>query len=189
MTGFWADLFSSSQLYWAISIFASVIQAFLIIGAFMGGGADFDHGADMHDGSTSDSVKTVSMRVLVAFFVGFGWAGVLAQRQSLPPGPTAVMAFVSGIIFMLLMIFTMRMLMTMRHDGSLRYENAVGIRGKVYVTIPAARTGNGQIEVMLQGRIITANAITDSAEPLAPMSGIVITELMPPNTFVVQPSS
>lgn len=189
MTGFWADLFTSSQLYWAISIFASVLQAFLIIGAFIGGGADFDHGVDQHDGSTADSVKTLSVRVLVAFFVGFGWMGVLAQRKGLPAGTTAVMALVSGVIFMLLIVVTMRLLMSMRHDGTLRYEKAVGIRGKVYVTIPAARAGNGQIEVMLQGRIITANAVTDAAEPLPPQSGIQITALMPPNTFVVQPSS
>lgn len=188
-TGSWVDIFSSSQLYWAISIFASVLQVFLLIGAFLGTGSDFDHGADMHDGSTTDSVKVFSLRVLVAFFVGFGWAGVLAQRQNLPAGPTAVMAVVSGVIFMLLMFVTMRLLMSMRHDGSLRYENAVGSRGKVYVTIPPLRSAVGQIEVMLQGRLITADAVTDAGHPLPPMSGIQITALIPPNTFLVQPST
>lgn len=186
MTGSLFDIFSSSQLYWIISIVASVIQAFLLIGAFMGGGSDFDHGVDSHDGSTADSVKIFSLRILVAFFVGFGWMGVLAQRQHLPPSTTAFMAVGSGVVFMLLMLFTMRMLMSMRHDGSLRYENAVGLQGKVYVTIPPARTGVGQIEVMLQGRLITAEAVTDAPEALVPRSGIQVTSLMPPNTFVVR---
>lgn len=188
MTGAWFDIFSSSQLYWVISIVASVLQAFLLIGAFMGGGSDFDHGADSHDGSTADSVKIFSLRILVAFFVGFGWMGVLAQRRELPPITTALMAVGSGVVFMLLMILTMRMLMSMRHDGSLRYENAIGVQGKVYVTIPPARTGVGQIEVMLQGRLITAEAVTDTPVALAPRSGIQITALMPPNTFVVKPT-
>ncbi|MGV3660802.1 MAG: hypothetical protein ACO1TE_11480 [Prosthecobacter sp.] len=191
MTGSWFDIFSSSQLYWAVSIIASVLQAFLLIGAFMGGGSDFDHGTatDSHAGSAADSVKILSLRILVAFFVGFGWAGVLAQRRGLPPGTTVLMAAVSGVIFMLLIFVTMRMLMTMRHDGSLHYENAIGIRGKVYVTIPAARASIGQIEVLLQGRLITASAVTDAPVSLPPMTGIQITALMPPNTFVVQPTS
>lgn len=188
MTGSWLDIFSSSQLYWVISIVASVLQAFLLVGAFMGGGSDFDHGVDSHDGSTTDSVKVLSLRILVAFFVGFGWMGVLAQRQQLPGGTTVLMAAGSGLVFMLLMFATMRMLMTMRHDGSLRYENAIGHQGKVYVTIPPARAGVGQIEVMLQGRLITADAVTDEPGALAPRSGILITSLMPPNTFVVKPT-
>ncbi|HEY1052436.1 MAG TPA: hypothetical protein VGE39_21850 [Prosthecobacter sp.] len=188
MTASWSDILSSSQLYWGISIIASVLQVFLLIGAFIGGGSDFDHGADSHDGSTADSVKILSLRILVAFFVGFGWMGVLAQRQHLPPSTTVLMAAGSGVVFMALMFVTMRMLMTMRHDGSLRYENAIGIQGKVYVTIPPARSGVGQIEVMLQGRLITAEAVTDAPEALPPRSGIQITSLMPPNTFVVKPA-
>lgn len=189
MIASWSDLFTGSQLYWAISVFASVLQVFLLIGAFMGHGSDFDHGADSHDGSTTDSVKILSLRILIAFFVGFGWAGVLAQRQGMPAGATAIAAIISGVVFMLLMFVTMRLLMSMRDDGSLHYENAIGLRGQVYVTIPAVRAGIGQIEIMLQGRLITASAVTDSDHALAPQHGIEITALMPPNTFVVKPTS
>jgi hypothetical protein len=189
MIASWTDLLTSSQLYWAISIFASVLQVFLLIGAFIGHGSDFDHGADSHDGSTANSVKMFSLRILVAFFVGFGWAGVLAQRQGMSAGGIASAAIISGVAFMLLMFVTMRLLMTMRDDGSLHYESAVGIHGQVYVTIPPARGGIGQIEVLLQGRLITASAVTDADHALPPQAGIEITALMPPNTFVVKPTS
>lgn len=189
MISSWTDILTGSQLYWAISIFASVLQVFLLIGAFMGHGSDFDHGADSHDGSTTDSVKILSLRILVAFFVGFGWAGVLAQRQGMSAGGIATAAIISGFAFMMLMFVTMRLLMSMRDDGSLHYENAIGIRGQVYVTIPPKREGLGQIEVMLQGRLITASAVTDADRALSPQAGIEITALMPPNTFVVKPTS
>lgn len=185
----WFDFASGTQLYWAVAVFASVLQVFLLVGALMGGGHDFDHGADSHDGSTTDAVKILSLRVLVAFFVGFGWAGVMGQRNGMSPGSTALAALISGVIFMLLLFATLRLLMSMRDDGSLHYENAIGLRGQVYVTIPAAREGIGQIEVMLQGRLITASAVTDADLPLAPQHGIEITALMPPNTFVVTPTS
>lgn len=189
MNASWSDLFAGAELYWIISLFASVLQVFLLIGAFVGSGADFDHGVDAQDGSTADSVKLFSFRILVAFFVGFGWAGVLAQRQGMPPGATAGAAVISGVVFMLLMFVTMRLLMGMRDDGTLRYENAIGLRGQVYVTIPAARAGLGQIEVLLQGRLITASAVTDADHALAPQHGVEITALMPPNTFVVKPAA
>jgi hypothetical protein len=189
MIAMWTDIASGAGLYWVISVFASVLQVFLLIGAFIGGGSDFDHGADAHDGSTADSVRIFSFRILVAFFVGFGWAGVLGQRAGMAPGATATAAAISGVVFMLLLFVTLRLLMSMRDDGSLHYENAIGLRGQVYVTIPAKREGIGQIEVLLQGRLITANAVTDSETPLAPQHGIEITALMPPNTFVVKPTS
>lgn len=189
MIALWTDLASGAQLYWAVAIFASVLQVLLLIGAFVGGAHDFDHGADSHDGGTTDAVKILSLRILVAFFVGFGWAGVMAQRSGMSSGSTAMAALVCGIIFMLLLFFTLRFLMSLRDDGSLNYERAIGICGQVYVTIPAGREGHGQIEFMLQGRLITANAVTDAEHALAPQHGIEITALMPPNTFVVKPTS
>jgi len=190
MNSSWFDFAASTQLYWAVAIFASVLQVFLLIGALFGGGAhDFDHGADSHDGSATDAVKILSLRVLVAFFVGFGWAGVMGQNSGMSAGSTALAALVSGIIFMLLLFTTLRFLMSLRDDGSLHYEGAIGLRGQVYVTIPAAREGIGQIEVMLQGRLITANAVTDADHALAPQHGIEITALMPPNTFIVKPTA
>lgn len=189
MIATWFDFASGTQLYWAVAVFASVLQVFLLVGALMGGGHDFDHGADSHDGSTTDTVKILSLRVLIAFFVGFGWAGVMGQRNGMSPGSTALAALISGVIFMLLLFATLRFLMSMRDDGSLHYDHAIGLRGQVYVTIPAARAGLGQIEFMLQGRLITASAVTDADHPLSPQSGIEITALMPPNTFVVKPTA
>jgi hypothetical protein len=180
---------SGAQLYWAVAIFASVLQVLLLVGAFIGGAHDFDHGAESHDGSTTDAVKILSLRILTAFFVGFGWAGVMGHRNGMSAATTGIAAIITGILFMLLLFFTLRFLMSLRDDGSLRYENAIGLRGQVYVTIPAARAGHGQIEVMLQGRLITAGAVTDADHDLPPQHGIEITALTPPNTFVVKPIS
>lgn len=179
---------SGSQLYWVVAIFATVLQVLLLVGALTGGDQDFDHGADSHDGSTSDGVQILSLRVIVAFFVGFGWAGVLGQQNGMSPWLTAITACVTGVVFMLLLFGTLRFLMSLRDDGSLRYERAIGLRGQVYVTIPPRRDGVGQIEVMLQSRLITANAMTDSLRPLAPQHPIEIIDMIAPNTFIVIPA-
>ena len=60
------------------------------------------------------------------------------------------------------------------------------MRGKVYVTIPPHRSGQGQIEIMLQGRLITADAITDAGTALLPLSAVEVVSVQPDNLMIVQ---
>jgi hypothetical protein len=191
MTSWWGSFFDGGLFYWVIAIIASVIQGLLILGSLMGGGFETDHAEIGTDADGSDSshggVSIFSLRVLVAFFVGFGWAGVLGHRYGMSQVSTAVSASVAGFVFMALLFFTLRFLVSMKHDGTLRYANALGVQGQVYVTIPPARSGPGQVELLLQGRLITANAVTDTAAPLAPRTPITVTAVEPMNLLVVEP--
>ncbi|MDZ4288197.1 MAG: hypothetical protein U0984_09570 [Prosthecobacter sp.] len=189
MTSWWASLTDGAPIYWCIAIFASVLQVLLLLGSFLGGHFGVDHGDAGPDTSGGDSggVKILSLRVLVAFFVGFGWAGVLGLRQGMSGVSTAFAAMTAGVIFMALLFFTLRFLIAMRDDGTLNYANALGLEGQVYVTVPAARSGPGQVEIMLQGRLITATAVTDAATPLPPRLPITVTAVEAANLLVVQP--
>eukprot|EP01031_Cornospumella_fuschlensis_P017602 gene17602-21533_t len=123
--------------------------------------------------------------VLVALaYRGFGWAGVLGLRQGMSGLSTALAALTAGILFMALLFFTLRFLIAMRDDGTLNYRNALGLRGQVYVTVPAARSGPGQVEIKLQGRLITATAVTDSPTPLPPRQPIMVTSVEEANLLV-----
>jgi membrane protein implicated in regulation of membrane protease activity len=194
MTSWWGSFFDGGLFYWAIAIFASVVQALLILGSLMGGAFETDHaeiageaadGGDSHAGG----ISIFSVRVLVAFFVGFGWAGVLGHYYGMSKLSTAMSAAIAGLVFMALLFFTLRFLVSMKHDGTLRYANAVGQEGQVYVTIPAARSGPGQVELLLQGRLITASAVTDAPAPLPPRTPVTVTALEPMNLLVVQPTA
>ncbi len=190
MSPWWSSLNSGAQFYWAIAIFASVLQLFLILGTLLGGTFDSDHGDAGPDTSSNDlssGVKIFSFRVLIAFFVGFGWAGVLGHQQGMSTTSTAMASLVTGLIFMALLFATLRFLLSMRADGTLNYRNAIGTFGQVYVTIPAARTGPGQVELMLQGRLITASAVTDAPEPLAPYTPIEVVAVEGVTLLVVLP--
>ena len=88
---------------------------------------------------------------------------------------------------MVLIFVTLRFLVSMKHDGTLRYGNALGLDGQVYVTIPAARSGAGQVEIKLQGRLITTAAVTDASAPLPPRTPITVTAVEAANLLVVQP--
>ena len=109
-----SDLISGAQLYWAVSILASVLLAFIVIGSFMGRGSDFN--GPPQGTNKASTVKLFSLRTLVSFFVGFGWTGVAAGRQSMPPTATAGIAVISGVVFLLLIFALMRMLISKCDD-------------------------------------------------------------------------
>lgn len=179
----------ASQFFWTVALFASLMQVFMLLGVMIAGAPDLDHGADMTD-SPSDAihgVKLLSMRVMIAFAVGFGWGGVLALREGWPLWLATVAAFATGGVFMILVYWAMRVLFSMRDDGTLNYQNAVGLSGKVYVTIPPRRTGVGQVELMLQSRLITAQAISDADAPLSQNAFVRIKAIEGQTTLVVEP--
>lgn len=189
MTSWWNSLTDGAPFYWAIAIFASVLQILLMLGTLLGTSFDTDHGdagPDTSGDHPSGSVKILSLRVLVAFFVGFGWAGVLGYRQGMSGVSASLAAVTAGVLFMALLYFMLRFLMAMRDDGTLNYRNALGLHGQVYVTVPAARSGPGQVEIKLQGRLITASAVTDSPTPLPPRLPIMVTSVEAANLLVVQ---
>lgn len=190
VTEWWTSLTPASQFFWTVAVFSTVMQLFLLLGVMVGGAPDLDHGADLYDSSTevASGLKLVSMRVLVAFGIGFGWAGVLALREGWTPAHATLAAFGSGLVFMGLVYGAMRALFSMHDDGTLDYRNAVGLTGKVYVTIPARRGGVGQIELMLQGRLVTAQAVSDAGAPLLQNDFVRVTGIEGQTTLVVAPA-
>jgi hypothetical protein len=191
MSLWWSSLTGSAQFYWTIAIFATALQLLLLFGTLLGGHFDSGHGDGGADtsGDTESHSRFLSLRVLIAFFVGFGWAGVLGLQQGMSGLSTAMASLVTGVIFMFLLAGTLRFLLAMRADGTLNYQNAVGQSGQVYVTIPPARSGPGQVEIMLQGRLITASALTDATMPLTPRTPIEVTAVDGATTLIVQPAT
>jgi len=96
-------LFTQPQFFWIVSIVASVFQVSLIIGAFI------NHGTPVETGLKGWG-KNTFVRVTISFCTGFGWGGVMALRQELPPTATLVIAFSSAVMFTVLMFVMLRFL-------------------------------------------------------------------------------
>ena len=188
MNDWWNQLTPLLRIFWGIAVFASVFQILMFLGAILGSGHDFDHDAAADGADGAGGAQILSLRTLVAGMVGFGWAGVLALESGTSDAIAIAVALVCGVLFMLMVFGVMRFLFSMRSDGTLDYRNAVGLTGKVYVTIPAHRSGAGQVELMLQGRITMAAAQTDSAA-LSPQTAIRVTAAQSDNTLIVEPVS
>lgn len=186
MSEWWQSLSDTARIFWAIAIASSIFQVLMFALSFFSS-SDFDHTPDGEAGDSIEGVKLISIRAIVAFLVGFGWTGGLMLGRQIPILTTILVALAVGGIFMMVIFFIMRLLMTLRADGTLQYENAIGVTGHVYVTIPASRGGQGQIEILLQGRLATASAVTNSDHALTQNTPVLVKSIENGNVLVVTP--
>jgi hypothetical protein len=187
MNAWWEQLTPLLRIFWCIALFASILQILMFLGSLMGAGHDFDHDVHAAGATGNAGAQILSVRTLVAGMVGFGWSGVLMLQSGADSGVAIGVALLCGVLFMLLVFGVMRFLFSMRADGTLDYKNAVGVTGRVYFTVPAHRSGTGQVEIMLQGRMIVATAETNSLTPLVPQSPVRVSAAESDNTLLVEP--
>jgi hypothetical protein len=93
----------------------------------------------------------------------------------------------AGVVFLLATAFLIRNLLRLQGSGNLDYHNALGVVGTVYSTIPGAERGGGQLELMLQGRLMMAEAYTKAAHDLKPNSKARVVALIGQSTLLVEP--
>lgn len=184
MFEWWSSLTFASQVFYCIAIPATMVLLIQTIMMFLGFGEDGD-GADeldfddgLEDGlSDSDfseaqealgleGLRIFTIRGIIAFFVVFGWVGVVMESAEIKLIWTLIAAFISGFAMMLLLAFLFQSLMKLRSDGNADNRNALGTSGKVHLTIPPERTGEGKVHIMLQGSYVERSAVTDSPEPI-----------------------
>ena len=99
---------------------------------------------------------------------------------------TGPVAAICGFFMMVFLAVLMKLVMKLRSDGNLDNRNAIGTAGKVYLTIPAERRGEGKVQIMLQGSFVERNAVTDDAEAIPTGSEIVVVGVSGVTTLIVR---
>jgi hypothetical protein len=145
--------------------------------ALPGAGPDLEH---------ASGLGLVSTRSVIAFVAGFGWTGAMARHAGWAMVPSVAAALVVGFALMFMVYWLMRWLYSLRESGSLDYRNAIGATGTVYVTIPAAGLGSGQIQVLVQSRLATVAAANAGPQPIASGRPVKVIRLLAGNTLLVE---
>ncbi len=184
MDVWWNSLTLALQIFYAIGIGAGIMLLIQVVLTMLG--------LDGHDAPDDfadhpDGLGVLSIRTVTGFFFGFGWTGVICIENGLGIFPSIMVALLIGVLFLGGIYLLMRTLFSLRASGSLDYNNAIGQTGTVYVTVPAARQGSGQVEVMVQGRLKTVAAMTAHAEILRPGTKITVTSTIDQTTLEVAP--
>lgn len=133
-----------------------------------------------------EGLRIFSVRGIIAFFVVFGWVGVLLDSAGLAIPLTLLISTVCGFAVMVLVAFLMRAVMKLQSDGNIDTRNAIGVSGTVYLTVPGGRNGYGKVNVTVQGAYIECEAVTDEQEPIATGREIVVIGTSGQSTLVVK---
>lgn len=142
--------------------------------------------SDVTDAAGLDVFKVFTLRGVIAFFVVFGWVGVLMENAGVPIFITISVAAVCGVGMMFLLAFLLKLAMKLRNDGNTDNRNAIGISGKVHLTVPPARSGEGKVHLMLQGAYIERDAVTDDEEAIPTGSEVLVIGVSGQTTLIVK---
>ena len=216
MIVWWNSLSLLSQIFACIAIPATlvlVIQTVLMLIGLDGNGAgdtdgdltidhdvgDIDIDIDATEGVFGDDLpmgdsdpsgltdmRILSARGIIAFLVMFGWVGFVMDGGGAAPWLCLLIATVCGFATMLLIALLLRAVMKLRNNGNINNRNAIGTSGRVYLTIPASRGGEGKVNVLLQGSYVEREAVTDEDTPLPTGSEVIVVGVSGQTTLVVK---
>ena len=191
----WAGLGLGMKILWGMTLTASLIFLIQTVATFIGaesgdidsdidfGGADADV-PDAIDGGGGMNLYT--FRNLVNFCLGFGWTAILLQDSVRSAGLRLFLAVLVGVGLVAAVMYLFKWLSGMQQSGTIHVrKSAVGCQGKVYLTIPGARTGEGKVQITISGAVREYAAITDS-ETLRTGTPIRVIEVINDSTLLVE---
>ncbi len=200
ITEWWNSLGFAAQIFYCLAVPSTLLLLIQTVMMFIGFGedgaddidTDIELDADGADLDASDSVfdddmiphaedisgldglRIFTIRGIVAFFVVFGWVGVAMDSMGIDLLITIPVAFVCGFAMMVALAYLFKAVLKLRSDGNTDNRNAIGTSGKVHLTIPPARSGEGKVHIMLQGSYVERGAVTDDTHPIATGSEVVV---------------
>ena len=144
--------------FWCMAIVGTIVFVFKLVMLFLGLDSDGDADVDFDaDGDSTAAFHYLSVQSVACLAMGTGWMGLVAL-VSLELG--ALHSWSIGIAFGVALVFASAKLMQwalrLESSGTLDLQNALGQVGTVYLNIPA--DGQGQVQVVVQGRLVTVDA-------------------------------
>ncbi len=191
LEAWWQGMMVAEKVYWIIAIPFTLIFLIMLVLTFIGGdfdGASADMDVDMEiDADTGIDFQYLSIKNLIGFFTIFGWTGIacLAAEKSL--AFTVIVSVLAGLLMMTIMSTIVYLMGKLTEDGTLDLKNAIGKIATTYLTIPAARSGMGKIQVKVQG-FRTLDAITDEKEAIKTGAVVEVIDVINNEVLLVKTS-
>ena len=189
MITWWTSLSTAMQVLWAVTLSASLIFVIQTVLTFLGlGDHDADFDLDTSDGSfdADPSMNLLTFRNLVNFCLGFGWTAVLMHDKIQSNAWLIVISVIVGIALVAIVMWIFKWLSGMQQTGNIDvHKSAVGCEGKVYLTIPGGRKGEGKVQISINNAVREYDAVTDG-ETIPTGTAIKVTEVINDYTLLVE---
>lgn len=189
MITWWTSLSTAMQVLWAVTLSASLIFVIQTVMTFLGlGDHDADFDLDTSDGSfdADPSMNLLTFRNLVNFCLGFGWTAVLMHEKIQSNALLIIVSVIVGILLVAVVMWIFKWLSGMQQTGNIDvHKSAVGCEGKVYLTIPGERKGEGKVQITINNAVREYDAVTDG-ETIPTGKAIKVTEVINDYTLLVE---
>jgi hypothetical protein len=181
----WREFDLTVQIFYGIGLVAGLVIAVLAVMSVVG--LDHDHLDSVGDagGDAGDGTSLLSVKPILGFLLGFGWAGGAARSNDYSLPVSCGIALVAGAIAMACIFLLIRSTSRMRSDGTLKMANAVGQIGTVYINLPGGSATGGQITVNVGDRMIVLQAIHSGPATLQSGTKVKVLEFIGSDTVRV----
>ena len=185
----WSALDLFMKILWGIAIATSLIFLVETILTFIGIDHEMDTDFDMADGSfeADASMNLYTFRNLVNFLLGMSWTAILLKSSITSTALLMVIAVIAGGLLVFAVMWMFRWLSQMQQSGNIDvFKLAVGCQGKVYLTIPAARSGSGKVQITINESVREYDAVTDSDTAIKTGTPVRVVEALDASTLLVE---
>lgn len=194
IASWWAGLSLIMKILWGVTLTASLIFVIQSILTFVGADADTNFDVDVDtsmDGADLSNIEGGSnlytFRNFVNFLLGFGWSAILLQ-QSISSVPLLILvSVIVGVALVAAVMYLFKWLAGMQQSGNIDIATAAkDCEGTVYLTIPAARAGEGKVQITISGAVREYNAVTESEKALPTGTPIRVVDVVNASTVLVE---
>ena len=173
-----------TSTFYYIALFSTILFVLkMILFAFTGGDAEV-----FSDFNTEFEAETsfnfLSIQSILAFLMGFGWIGLAVLNQwKLPTAIAVSSGAIFGLILMFLSSYLMLAIKKLNKNIRKDYKACIGKEAKTYTAFKAQ--GEGQIEVVINGKLSVEKAKNISDNEIDAFTQITITDYKD-NTFYIE---
>jgi len=194
IASWWAELSLVMKILWSVTLTASLVFIVQSVLTFLGADADADFDVDVDtsvDGSDLSNIdggsNLYTLRNFVNFILGFGWSAILLQDSISSVALLILVSAAIGVALVAAVMYLFKWLAGMQQSGNINLQKAAaGCEGKVYLTIPGARSGTGKVQITISGAVREYDAMTESEEPLKTGVPIRVVDCLDANTLLVE---
>ena len=183
------------KVLWAITLVASLIFVIQSIATFLGADSDAidsDIDFDGGDSQVPDAIdgghgmNLLTFRNFINFILGFGWTAILLKDSVKSKALLIVIAALVGIALVAIVMYLFKLLAKMQQSGTIDvYKQAVGCTGRVYLTIPGERRGEGKVQITINESVREYQALTDG-DTIKTDTPIKVVEVINESTLLVE---
>ena len=175
------SLDATMQIFWGCACVSSLIFLVQALLTLIGMDHDLDFSFGDHlDSDTMDlggGLSLFSMRSIINFFLGFGWAGIAFSNLITQKWLLYIIAVIVGICFVCLFFFIRKQTKRLESDGTININECLNKACEVYLRIPSQRSGQGKVQISLHGSVHEFPAVTDG-EQLASGTHVRVVEVI-----------